>query len=135
MWDASPDLARSPCVMEMGVVVAVSDTGYLLLLMALEPFVVVSFMIHDRNFREVLRERRRLRLPLEAGGLPGIVPGDFPVLKRPGQVENGQQIPHAQHRGPGRRKDVQHLKLRRVGGVTARHAESAQNELREEGQI
>ena len=30
---------------------------------------------------------------------------------------------------------LQHLKLRRIGRVAARHSQVAQNELREEGQI
>jgi hypothetical protein len=41
-----------------------------LLRFALEPVVIVSFMVHHRCFDEVLRQGGRLYLPLETGGLP-----------------------------------------------------------------
>src|SRR3974390_93418 len=111
-----------------------SDTGYFLLL-AFEPLVVVRFMIHDRNCREILSERRRLRLPLQPGCLPRILAGDLTVFERPGEIEQRQQIAHAEDGCTGGGEDVKHLELRRIRRIAPRHAESSQDELREEGEV
>ena len=92
-------------------------------------------MVHDRSPGKVLGQRRRLHLPLEARRLPGIVPRDGAVLQRPRQVENRQQVAHAQNRRARGRKHVQHLELRRVRRIPPRHPQRAQNELREECEI
>src|ERR1700758_1425960 len=52
-------------------IAVLSDTGgHLFFFLALQPFVVVGIVVHDGYLDKVLGERRRLDLPLEAGGLP-----------------------------------------------------------------
>src|SRR3974390_64894 len=96
-------------------IAVLSDTGYLFffLCLALQPFVVVSVVVHHRNLNKVLGERRGLNLPFEAGRLPWIVAGDFAVPQRPGKVEERQQISHAEDRRSRGRKKVQDLELGR----------------------
>ena len=104
-------------------------------LLLFKPLVVVSFVVHDGHFGKVLGQRRRLGLPLEAGCLPGIVAGDLAVLERPDQVEDRQQVAHAQNGCARGGEDVENLELRRVSCVAPRHAQRAQDELREEGEV
>src|SRR6185312_10269473 len=47
----------------------------------------------------------------------------------------GQQIAYAQDGGAGGGEHVEHLELRRIGVVAARHAQVANYELRHEGQV
>ena len=51
------------------------------------------------------------------------------------EVDHRQQVADGEHRGAGGGEDVQHLELRRVGVIAARHADVAEQELREEGQV
>src|SRR5882724_5282442 len=63
-------------------IAVLSDTGgYLFFFLALQPFVVVGIVIDDGNYNEVLRQGRRLDLPLKSRGLPGIVAGHFAILQ------------------------------------------------------
>src|SRR4051794_3341244 len=63
-------------------IAVLSDTGgYLFLVLALQPFVIVRIVVHHGSFHKVFGERRRLYLPLETGGLPRIVPRDLAVFK------------------------------------------------------
>ena len=65
----------------------------------------------------------------------GFGPATAPLLERLQEVEHRQHVADAQHRGAGRRHDVEHLELWRVGVIAARHAEVAHDELREERQV
>src|SRR5450631_2905526 len=112
-----------------------SGTCHLFRLLGLKPLVVVCFVIHDGRFDKVLGQRRRLSLPFKTCGLPGIVAGDSAVFERPGEVENRQQITDAEDCGSGGGEDVEYLKLLRIGCVAPRHAQRAENELREEGEV
>src|SRR6185312_8642000 len=115
--------------------IALSNCGHLMLGLVLQPLVVVGLVVHDRDLGKILGQGRRLNLPLEACCLPGIVAGDRPVLQRPCQVDQGQQIAYAQDGGAGGGEHVEHLELRRIGVVAARHAQVANYELRHEGQV
>ena len=100
-------------------------------------FVVVGFPGHDGLFVEIERRRRRGGLPLQAGGVPGIVRSRLAVAHRPQEINHGQQISHAEHGCAGGREHVQHLKFGHVAVivVAARHAHVAEQELREEREI
>src|ERR1700737_3548480 len=97
--------------------------------------VVVGFPIDHRGALEIESGRRRRGLPLQTGRPPGICGGNFTVAHRPQEIDHGQQIADGKDRRAGRREHVQHLELRRILPVAARHAEIAQDELREEGQV
>src|ERR1700736_3870212 len=97
--------------------------------------VVVSFPIDHRGTLKIESRWRRRRLPLQPGRAPGIGGGKFTVAHRPQEIDHGQQVTHGKDGRAGRRKHVQHLELRRILPVTARHAEIAQDELREERQV
>src|ERR1035441_2864005 len=72
---------------------------------------------------------------VEAGRGPRIVGRGLAVAHRPQEVEHGKQITNAEYRGASGREYVQHLELLRVLEVAARHAEVAEDELGEEGEI
>ncbi len=96
---------------------------------------VVRFPGNYGSDFEILRERGRLRGPLEASGGPGIIAGNLAVESRPSKVNHREQVTDSQDGSAGSRHDVVHLKLRRIHMVAARHAEIAENELREEGEV
>src|SRR6185437_824054 len=73
--------ASSPLAM-----VVLSDTGYLSRLMAFQPLVIVSFVVHDGYLEEVFGQRGRLYLPLQSCRLPRIIAGNCPIFERPGKV-------------------------------------------------
>src|SRR5208282_73394 len=73
--------------------------------------------------------------PLQASGGPGIRVGDLAVAQRPDEVDHGQQIAGGEYAGAGGGEHVQCLELRRILPVAAGHADVAENELREEGQV
>ena len=64
-----------------------------------------------------------------------VVAGARAASQRPGEVDQRQQVADRQHAGAGRREQVEHLELRRIRVIAARHALDAQQELREEGQV
>src|SRR5579864_6980628 len=101
----------------------------------IEFVVVVGFPGDDRLFFEIESRRRRLRLPLETGGIPRIVGSRLAVTHRPEEVEHGQEIAHAENSGARGRENVEHLELRRILVIAARHAVVTKNELREERQV
>ena len=98
-------------------------------------WIVVRALGHDRRLREVLCRRRRRRLPLQAGRAPRVRAGRLAVPQRPDEIHHRQQIAHAENRRAGRRQHVQHLELRRIRVIPARHPEIAEQELREERQV
>ena len=85
--------------------------------------------------REVVRQRRRLRRPLESGRVPRIRAGPLALEQRRDEVDADQHVADRQNRCAGRRQHVQHLELRRVDVVAARHAQIAEDELRDERQV
>src|SRR5215831_12079740 len=95
----------------------------------------IGFSGDDRRVMEVVGWWRRTGFPFQPRGLPRIVAGHFAVLQRPYEVDRRQNESHGEYRSSGARKHVQHLKFQRVSGVAARHAEIAQNELREKRKI
>src|ERR1700722_18753224 len=97
--------------------------------------VIVRLVRHDGDLVEIMRGRRRRRLPLQTGRAPWIGSGDRPVFQGPGEIDGGYQIPDSQHRGAGAREHVQHLELRRVSGIAARHSQVAKDEWREKRKI
>src|SRR6202161_2350 len=97
--------------------------------------VVISFPGDRGGLVKIKGRRRRGGFPFETSGSPGIVTGERSVAQRPEQVDHGQQITYREDAGAGRREHVQHLKLRRVLPVAARHPKVAENKLRKEGQV
>src|SRR6202012_1178484 len=61
---------------------------------------------HPRDLVEVVDRRRRRCEPLERVALPGIRAGDPPVVKAPGDVEDGHQDPETEDEGSDRRDQV-----------------------------
>src|SRR5271156_1439667 len=96
---------------------------------------IVRLPIDDRSNVKVFRERRRIRFPFESGGRPRVGPSDAAVLDGPSQVNHRQKIAEGQNRSSRGGHDVKRLKLRWITVVTARHAEIAQNKLREKREI
>src|SRR6266446_1001901 len=56
---------------------------------------------HDRGHLEVLRRRRRLRLPLQSGGAPRVRARGGRVSQRQEQVDERQDVADGQDRGAG----------------------------------
>src|SRR6202034_3274835 len=112
-----------------------SDNMGLLLLTGVDLVVVIGFPGDDGFFLEVKSWGWRGRLPLEAGGVPRIVGSGLAVTHRPEEINHGQKISHAEDGRPGGREHVEHLEFLRILIVAARHAEVAEDELREEGQV
>ena len=54
----------------------------------------------------------RLRLPLEAGGVPRIVGRGLAVTHRPEEVDHGQDVSDAENGGSSGREHVEDLKFR-----------------------
>src|SRR6267378_5480531 len=84
---------------------------------------------------EIFWERRRGRLPFEAGAGPGIGAGHFTVAHGPSEINHRQQVAQREDGSSGSGHYIEHLKFRRIAGVAAGHAQIAENELREECEI
>src|SRR5437867_10868870 len=97
--------------------------------------VVVRRARDDRGPLEVLARRGRRRLPLEAGRVPRVRGCRLAVAQRPDEVAHGQHVAQAQDRRACGRQHVQYLELVRIRPVAAWHAEVAEHELREAGQV
>src|SRR5258708_18198255 len=97
--------------------------------------VFICFPSHFRCFIEVKGWRRRCRSPLKPGRPPRVVLCRFAITQRPEEIHHRQQIPDRQNARARSREDIQHLVLRRVLPVTARHSQIAQDELGKERQI
>src|SRR5882762_370551 len=95
----------------------------------------VGFLGDNWNYGEILRRRRRRRLPLQARRAPGIRLGDWPISHRPHQINEWNQVPNTQDRGARGRHYIQHLEFRRIERIPARHAEVPKYKLREKREI
>src|SRR5258708_3254664 len=84
---------------------------------------------------EIFGWRRRVGCPLEAGGRPGVLSGNFALVVGQGEVNHVQQGAERENRGARMGEHVEHLKFGRIAVIAARHTEIAKNELREEGQV
>src|SRR6266849_6391279 len=87
-----------------------------------------------RDF-EIFGGRRRIRLPLKPGSGPGVAACDISLAHGPNQINHRKQVAERKNGRPGAGHYVEHLKFRRIAGVAARHAEVAENELREKRQV
>src|ERR1035437_3660066 len=123
----------SNCTRREGVSVEVWSANFDLL--RHQTGVVVSFVRDYRSFFKVVDRRRRRGLPFESGGAPGVGRSHLAVAQGPDEVDHGNHVADGQDASARGGEDVEHLKLRRVGVVAARHPEIAQDELREEGQV
>src|SRR5882762_7684150 len=84
---------------------------------------------------EIFSDRRRGRLPFEASARPRIGAGYFTVAHGPSEINHRQQVAQREDGSSGSGHHIEHLKFRRIAGVAARHAQIAENELREEREI
>src|SRR5882672_6491530 len=84
---------------------------------------------------EIFSDRRRGRLPFKASAGPGIGAGYFTVAHGPSEINHRQQVAQREDGSSGSGHHIEHLKFRRIAGVAARHAQIAENELREEREI
>src|SRR5712675_1585459 len=84
---------------------------------------------------EIFSDRRRGRLPFEASARPRIGAGYFTVAHGPSEINHRQQVAQREDGSSGSGHHIEHLKFRRIAGVAARHAQIAENELREKGEI
>src|SRR3954471_13786375 len=97
--------------------------------------VVVRAAVHDGCFVEIMDRWRGRSLPFETGGLPWIGRRFRTVVNGPDEIDHGQEISNTQDAGTGRGENMVNLEFYRIGMVTARHAEIAEDELREEGEV
>src|SRR5215471_16333572 len=95
---------------------------------------IVRLPIHNGSFVEILGERRRIEHTNKPGCRPRIWTGDLAVTHGPSQINHWQEIAEREDRSACCGHNVQHLKLRRVIVIPARHAEATEDELREERQ-
>src|SRR5580692_402273 len=84
---------------------------------------------------EIFGERRRRGLPLKPRCRPWVRSCDLSVAHRPRQINHRQQVAERENRGTRRGHHVKHLKLGWIAVIAARHAEIAENKLREERQV
>src|ERR1700732_2479665 len=97
--------------------------------------VLVGLLVDHHRVVEVEGRRRRGGRPLQPLRAPRVGPCLLAVEQRVEEVAERQQVADTQDRGAGGREHVPHLELGRVLPVAARHAEVAEDELREEGQV
>src|SRR5581483_1207258 len=97
--------------------------------------VVVSFPSNFWGFVKIKSGGRRLRRPLQTRSSPRIVTCRFAVSQRPQQINHGQNITYGKYRRASCREDIQHLELRWILPIAARHAQITKNKLREECEI
>src|SRR5260370_3778026 len=97
--------------------------------------VAVRLFGDDGRFLEIMRGRRRRRLPVQALRAPGIRAGYRPIANGPQQIDERNQVPNPENRGSGGRHYVEQLEFRWIDGVAARHSQIAEHVLRKKGQI
>src|ERR1051325_2102890 len=97
--------------------------------------VIVRVVRGDGRRREVVLGRRRRCRPLERGAPPRVGAGALAVLEGPEQIAEWQRVADGEDRRARAREHVQHVELRRIHRVAARHAEIAEDVLREEREI
>src|SRR6516225_1352081 len=120
---------------DVGTTAWLSDNLRLLLIVFIDLVVVVGFPGHDGLLGEIKRGWRGLDRPLQTGGAPRVVGRGFAVSHRPQEIHHRQKITDRENGRASSRKHVEHLILRRILPVTARHTEIAEDKLREECQI
>src|SRR5690349_10098108 len=91
--------------------------------------IVAAIASDDRPPVEVVARRWRRRLPLEPGRTPRVRGRGLAVPERPEEIGHRQDVAEPEDRRARRREDVQHLELRRILPVPARHPEVAEDEL------
>src|SRR5208283_3568996 len=96
---------------------------------------VVRLPRDHRGNLKILGGRRRRSFPFEAGRRPRIITRDLAEERSPGQIDHRHQIADGENRGARGGHHVVHLKFRRVDVIAARHAQIAEQELREERQV
>src|SRR6267378_1559881 len=84
---------------------------------------------------EIFSDRRRGRLPFEASAGPRVGTGYFTVAHGPSEINHRQQVAQREDGSSGSGHHIEHLKFRRIAGVASRHAQIAENKLREEREI
>src|SRR6266853_1998768 len=84
---------------------------------------------------EIFSNRRRGRLPFEAGAGPGIGAGYFAIAHGPREINHRQQVAEREDGCSRGGHYIEHLKFRRIAGVTPGHAQIAENKLREKCEI
>src|ERR1700688_1256280 len=112
--------------------------GNVSLLLADDPGVrrvLVRLLVDHHRVVEVEGGRRRGGRPLQPLRAPRVGPRLLAVEQRVEEVAERQEVADTQDRGAGGREHVPHLELGRVLTVAARHAEGAEDDLREEGQV
>src|SRR5215469_49647 len=119
----------------VGTTAWLSDNLRLLLIIFVDLVVVVGFPGYDGLLGKIERGRRRLHSPLQTSGAPRVIGRGFAVTHRPQEIDHRQEIAHGKNRRARGREHIEHLILGRILPVAARHAQIAEDELREEGKI
>src|SRR5580704_6824898 len=97
--------------------------------------IVVWLPIDFRCHIKIFSQRRRGGGPLKTRRRPWIRAGHFAVAHRPCEINHWQEIAQRQNRSSRSGHHVEHLELRRIVVIAARHAEIAKNELWKESQV
>src|SRR5215469_14716496 len=84
---------------------------------------------------KVMFRRWRRGLPFQPRRFPRICRGFLPMLQRPDEINQWQQVSDAENRGARARHHIVNLEFRRVGVITPGHTEITEDELREECEI
>src|SRR6185437_10851949 len=102
---------------------------------AIARIVAVGHLRHHRRAREILLGWGRAGPPFEAGCAPGVGTGALAMEDRPGEIDERQHVGDREDGGSRRGEHVPGLQVRRIRVVTPRHAEVAEDELRQEGEV
>src|SRR5437879_2804018 len=97
--------------------------------------VVIRAAADARRLFEIVRRRRRARQPFETARAPRIGARTRATEDRPAEIAERQQVAYGEHRRARGGEDVEERELRRVFVVAPRHAEPAEQVLREEGEV
>ena len=97
--------------------------------------VVVRVPGDDRRLVEILFRRRRGRRPLQTDRAPRIRPGLAAELQRVDQIDKRQQLADAEIDAPAVDRTFSTWNSGAIRVIAARHAQIAEDELREERQI
>src|ERR1035437_1507872 len=90
-WSMSAKWCCSEC---SAISISLVANGDLLVRLML---IVVGFPGHDRSLVKIVRGRRRRRPPLQAYRVPRIRSRQLAILKRPHEIDHGQDVAHGQH--------------------------------------
>src|SRR6266545_3006557 len=89
-------------------------------------WIIVGSHGHDGRLGEVVLWRRRLGLPFQARGTPGIRAGFAAEKKRPREVTERERVADAENRRARAREHVERLEFRRIDMIAPRHPEIAE---------